>query len=110
MTTYRIGDARPDLKFTVIGDDGDALNLAGSTATTKIRKIPDAGETVSSNQVERPAVPIDLPSARYDHYPETDDFAAGDEGKYKAWLDIILSDGDPLQTDKFFYDVVAPED
>lgn len=109
MVTCRIGDARPDFKFTVRKDNGEVLSLASSTATTRIWKLLAAGETVSSKKIERAAVPIDLPNGRYDHYGLNADFVAGDEGRYKAWLDIVLSDGDNLQTDKYYFKLV-PKD
>lgn len=107
MTTFHIGDARPDFNFTV-KSKGSALNLTGSTATTRIRKKPNPGEIVSSNHLERAATAIDLANGRYDHTWLTDgsDFEDGDEGRYFAWLDIILSDGDPLQTSKYNFNVV----
>ena len=112
MVIYRIGDARPDFNFTIRNNKGDILDLTGSTADVKIRKIPDAGETVSSNKIEEAAVPVDLPngSPHYQWSPATDDFEAGDEGNYKAWLKATLSDGDPLTSSKEYVEIKAEED
>lgn len=112
MVIYRIGDARPDFNFTVRNKAGDILDLSGSTADIKIRKIPDAGETVSSNKIDEAALPVNLANGlpHYQFSPETDDFEAGDEGNYKTWLHIILSDTDPLTTGKEPVQVLAEED
>ena len=110
MTTFRIGDARPDFKFTVVDETGAAINLSGSSATTKIRKTPEGDDIIIANHLERAATPINLAGGRYDHYGAADgsDFEDGDDGHYVAWLDLILSDGDPLQTGKKSFKVVPP--
>ncbi len=112
MVIYRIGDARPDFNFTIRNKAGDPLNLSGSTADVKIRKIPDAGESVTTNKIEEAALAVNL-AAGLPHYqwsPAINDFAAGDEGNYKAWLKATLSDGDPLTSSKEPVEVLAEED
>lgn len=112
MVIYRIGDARPDLNFTVRNKAGDILDLSGSTADVKIRKLPEAGETITSNKIDQAALAVNL-AAGLPHYqwsPETDDFEAGDDGDYKSWLKITLSDGDPLTTSKESLTVKVEED
>ena len=101
MVNYYIGDLRPDFRYNIRDKNGDALNLTGSTAVAKMRKIPDAGETVSGNQVERAATPNGLTTLpQYVLSPLIDDFEAGDDGNYKAWLKITLPDSDPMTTSK----------
>ena len=56
--------------------------------------------------VERAATPVDIPNGKYTHYHATDDFVAGEDGIYQAWLYMILAGGDPLTSDKYIFEVL----